>query len=57
MTGKFMVSVIYTLDEIEHKILRPMGEPRIHMAILRLAFLPGLALRTLYGHKTRISVG
>ena len=23
-----------TLDEIEHKILRPMGEPRIHMAIV-----------------------
>lgn len=23
----------YTLDDIEHKILRPMGEPRIHMAI------------------------
>ena len=23
----------YTLDAIEHKILRPMGEPRIHMAI------------------------
>lgn len=23
----------YTLDEIEHKILRPMGDPRIHMAI------------------------
>ncbi|PIZ30114.1 MAG: DUF547 domain-containing protein, partial [Alphaproteobacteria bacterium CG_4_10_14_0_8_um_filter_53_9] len=22
-----------TLDEIEHKILRPMGDPRIHMAI------------------------
>lgn len=24
---------VYTLDEIEHKILRPMGEPRIHFAI------------------------
>lgn len=23
----------YTLDEIEHEILRPMGDPRIHMAI------------------------
>ena len=23
-----------TLDEIEHRILRPMGEPRIHMAIV-----------------------
>lgn len=23
-----------TLDEIEHKILRPMGQPRIHMAIV-----------------------
>lgn len=23
----------YTLDEIEHQILRPMGDPRIHMAI------------------------
>lgn len=23
----------YTLDEIEHKILRPMGDPRIHFAI------------------------
>lgn len=23
----------YALDEIEHKILRPMGDPRIHMAI------------------------
>ena len=23
----------YTLDEIEHKILRPMGDPRIHVAI------------------------
>ncbi len=23
-----------TLDQIEHKILRPMGEPRIHMAIV-----------------------
>jgi len=23
----------YTLDEIEHKILRPMGDPRIHTAI------------------------
>jgi len=23
----------YTLDEIEHEILRPMGEPKIHMAI------------------------
>ena len=25
---------IYTLDEIEHKILRKMGEPRIHVAIV-----------------------
>jgi len=24
----------YTLDEIEHEILRPMGDPRIHMAIV-----------------------
>ena len=24
----------YTLDEIEHEILRPMGEPRIHSAIV-----------------------
>lgn len=24
----------YTLEEIEHKILRPMGEPRIHAAIV-----------------------
>lgn len=24
----------YSLDEIEHKILRPMGEPRIHLAIV-----------------------
>jgi hypothetical protein len=24
----------YTLDEIEHEILRPMGEPRIHAAIV-----------------------
>ncbi|MEZ4278656.1 MAG: DUF547 domain-containing protein [Myxococcota bacterium] len=24
----------YTLDEIEHRILRPMGEPRIHAAIV-----------------------
>ena len=23
----------YTLDEIEHKVLRPLGEPRIHVAI------------------------
>ncbi len=25
---------IYSLDEIEHEILRPMGEPRIHAAIV-----------------------
>ena len=24
----------YTLDEIEHRILRPMGEPRVHVAIV-----------------------
>jgi hypothetical protein len=28
----------YSLDEIEHKIMRPMGEPRIHFALVCASF-------------------